>query len=83
VKKQQIQRFSASTRGFSLTELLVVLAIVGVLAWLVILVNGRMRTFSQQTVCTSNLRTLHLASMDRPISKIPSDFTNPFWIPNR
>ena len=64
MKKQQIQRFSASTRGFSLTELLVVLAIVGVLAWLVIPVIGRMRTFSQQTVCTSNLRTLHLASMD-------------------
>ena len=49
--------------GFSLVEMLVVVAILGLLAGLSLPVISRARSVSHQTVCSANLRTLHLATM--------------------
>jgi len=50
--------------GFSLIEMLVVIAIIAVLAAIAFPVFGRMRASAQAATCTSNLRTLHQASMN-------------------
>ena len=50
--------------GFSLVEMLVVVAILGLVAGLSVPAIGRAKAFSQQTTCTANLRTLHQASMN-------------------
>lgn len=50
-------------RGFSLVELLVGVAILGLLAGLSLPVMGRARSAAHQTVCTANLRTLHQATL--------------------
>ena len=50
--------------GFSLIEMLVVIAIIAVLAAIAFPVFGRMRSSAQAATCTSNLRTLHQASMN-------------------
>ena len=50
--------------GFSLVEMLVVVAILGLIAGLSVPAIGRARSFSQQTACTSNLRTLQQATMN-------------------
>ena len=50
--------------GFSLVEMLVVVAILGLVAGLSVPAIGRARSFSQQTACTSNLRTLQQATMN-------------------
>jgi len=49
--------------GFSLVEMLVVVAILGLIAGLSVPAIGRAKVFSQQTTCTANLRTLHQATM--------------------
>jgi prepilin-type N-terminal cleavage/methylation domain-containing protein/prepilin-type processing-associated H-X9-DG protein len=54
---------SLRTKGFSLVEMLVVVAILGLLAGLLIPVIGKARSAAHQTVCTANLRTLHQATM--------------------
>jgi len=48
-------------RGFTLVELLVVIAIVAVLAALLFPVFSSARAKARESVCTSNLRQLHLA----------------------
>lgn len=48
--------------GFTLTELLTVIAIIGVLAGILIPVVGRVRESAAIATCSSNLRTLHQAS---------------------
>ena len=50
--------------GFSLVEMLVVVAILGLIAGLSVPAIGRAKAFSQQTTCTANLRTLHQATMN-------------------
>jgi len=50
--------------GFSLVEMLVVVAILGFIAGLSVPAIGRAKAFSQQTTCTANLRTLHQATMN-------------------
>jgi prepilin-type N-terminal cleavage/methylation domain-containing protein/prepilin-type processing-associated H-X9-DG protein len=64
---QPRQRFlkprSSPCTGFSLVEMLVVVAIIGLLAGLSVPAIGRAKAFSQQTTCTANLRTLHQATM--------------------
>ncbi len=50
--------------GLSLIEILVVIAIIAVLAAIAFPVFGRMRASAQAATCTSNLRTLHQASMN-------------------
>ena len=64
---QPQQRFlkprSSPCTGFSLVEMLVVVAIIGLLAGLSVPAIGRAKAFSQQTACTSNLRTLQQATM--------------------
>ena len=50
--------------GFSLVEMLVVVAILGLVAGLSVPAIGRAKAFSQQTTCTANLRTLHQSSMN-------------------
>lgn len=50
--------------GFSLVEMLVVVAILGLIAGLSVPAIGRAKAFSQQTACTSNLRTLQQATMN-------------------
>lgn len=52
------------SRGFSLVEMLVVVAILGLLAGLSIPAIEKARSFAQQTTCTANLRTLHQATMN-------------------
>jgi prepilin-type N-terminal cleavage/methylation domain-containing protein/prepilin-type processing-associated H-X9-DG protein len=49
--------------GFSLIEILVVIAIIAVLAAIAFPVFGNLRASAQQATCTSNLRTLHQAAM--------------------
>lgn len=48
--------------GFSLVELLVCIAIIGVLAAIIVPVVGNVRQQTQQTNCLSNLRQLHGAT---------------------
>ena len=50
--------------GLSLIEILVVIAIIAVLAAIAFPVFGSMRASAQQATCTSNLRTLHQATMN-------------------
>jgi prepilin-type N-terminal cleavage/methylation domain-containing protein/prepilin-type processing-associated H-X9-DG protein len=50
-------------RGFSLVEMLVVVAILGLLVGLSVPVIGKARAVSQQVGCTANLRTLHQATL--------------------
>ena len=63
--------------GFSLVEMLVVVAIIGLLAGLSVPAIGRAKAFSQQTTCTANLRTLHQASMN-----YAADFDGRFPVAN-
>lgn len=49
--------------GFTLVELLTVIAIIGVLAGILIPVVGKVRSASRKGVCTSNLRTVYSGLM--------------------
>jgi prepilin-type N-terminal cleavage/methylation domain-containing protein/prepilin-type processing-associated H-X9-DG protein len=53
----------ALTSGFSLTEILVVIAIIAVLAALAFPSLARMRESAHLATCSANLRTLHQATM--------------------
>ncbi len=48
--------------AFTLLELLIVLAIIGILATLLLPVYGRMRERAQKVQCMANLRSLYLAT---------------------
>jgi len=63
--------------GFSLIEMLVVIAIIAVLAAIAFPVFGRMRSSAQAATCTSNLRTLHQATMN-----YAADFDGRFPVAN-
>lgn len=56
-------RRSVCLGGFTLIELFVVIAIIAVLAALAFPLWGRMRASTMAATCTSNLRTLHQATM--------------------
>lgn len=51
----------SSRRAFTLTELLTVIAIIGVLAAIIFPVVGKMRAASQKAACASNLRQIGIA----------------------
>lgn len=57
-------RFSApKTRGFTLVELLTVIAIVGVLAAIIIPVTGNVRSNARNAQCLSNVRQLAMGNL--------------------
>lgn len=51
-------------KAFTLVEMLVVLAVIGVLAGLLSVAIGRAREKARQTQCLNNLKQLHTAAMD-------------------
>lgn len=57
----QSVRFPRGRRAFTLTELLTVIAIIGVLAAILIPVVGKVRQTSRQSGCASNLRQIGVA----------------------
>jgi prepilin-type N-terminal cleavage/methylation domain-containing protein/prepilin-type processing-associated H-X9-DG protein len=73
--------------GFTLIELFVVIAIIAVLAALAFPLWGRMRASTLAATCTSNLRTLHQATMhfaqdnngSFPVAKTPSVVETWIW----
>lgn len=70
---------SSSRRAFSLIEILVVLAIVGILAALLLGAFSRVRQNSEKTTCASNLRQLANAMqlyLQDNAGAFPIDFTN-------
>ncbi len=74
----------ANTSGFTLTELLTVIAIIGVLAAIIIPVVGKVRTSARSSQCVSNLRqtymgyVLHVNEERRGI--IPIAYGGGSWI---
>lgn len=54
-------RSALSFRGFTLIELMVSMAIIGILAAILVPVTGRMRDASRAAACLSNLRQIGLA----------------------
>ena len=63
-KQRFFKPYTTLCLGFSLVEMLVVVAILGFITGLSVPAIGRARSFSQQTACTSNLRTLQQATMN-------------------
>jgi prepilin-type N-terminal cleavage/methylation domain-containing protein/prepilin-type processing-associated H-X9-DG protein len=67
--------------GYSLTEIIVVVAIIAVLIAVTLPAVGRVREASQLTVCTANLKTLHQATLNYaldhdgflPVAKNPNN----------
>jgi prepilin-type N-terminal cleavage/methylation domain-containing protein/prepilin-type processing-associated H-X9-DG protein len=59
---KSIHRHSASKRGFTLTELLVVILIIAVLAVLSIMMVGRMRNMADKVAATRSLSQLQIAN---------------------
>jgi prepilin-type N-terminal cleavage/methylation domain-containing protein len=81
-------RGGAACRGFTLVELLTVIAIVAVLATLLFSVMGGARTRSRQVVCRNNLRQIAVASeiYHDDTGRRPRSYTRlatrPVWLSN-